>query len=324
MKNLKKWLRNQATAIAISVSNIEKNSLTQEKKSVSDDIKRENKKTSYDLLNALKNNVVTQEVKDLRWRTYKVFQASKNLKVTNVNITDDDEGIHGLKAEYDLIKIDLSKPLKKIKIDTFDSYPLEMVVNNDEQTISSDLDTSLIKILDEPIVNKKDESTTIGEVKVDDLVNSLRPERQININRQYYPKIFIENFTKRVNIRIIDNDKRMIEFYISKYLDDNNPTSGILINQLKKIIQGNLTADKSNFINFDELEFITSNTIGAEDFLYYCYNNIVFDKIVEFDGNYVVKYIADIKTSGENLLEKYVEDALEEKYENKVSKKVTI
>ena len=316
--NIKKWLKSQAAAIIMASSNVEKNSFTQEKKTIDDDVKHEKKQQSLDLLSSLQNNVVTQEVKDLRWRMYKVLKASEKISVSNITY-DKDDNLTG----YSTSKI--KSGLDKIKLDSFDRYPLEMVYMNDEQTINSVdvLDNKHIGLLDDKIFNEKEESFTIGEIHGENLAHT-RPERQLTIERKYYPKFFIENYTKKLNVRFIDNQTRLLEFYISKYPDEMNPATGMLVKQLVKIINGTLPIDKSDFIQIDNVEFVSNKTIGTSDYLQYRYNDITFDKLIEFDGNYIIKYIANVEINGADILAEYIQEELDMKYENKEIKKRNI
>ena len=46
-----------------------------------------------------------------------------------------------------------------------------------------------------------------------------------------------------------------------------------------------------------------------------------FDKLVEFDGNYIIKFKSEVILNGEYLLEKYRMKDLDAKYKNKERKK---
>ena len=66
--------------------------------------------------------------------------------------------------------------------------------------------------------------------------------------------------------------------------------------------------------------FISHKTVGSKDFYYYEYDVQSFDKIIEFDGNYVIKFKCNVTVNGEYLLEKYKEETLETRYKNKERK----
>ena len=68
------------------------------------------------------------------------------------------------------------------------------------------------------------------------------------------------------------------------------------------------------------VNFITNKTIGVPDNLEYSYQISEFDKIIEFNGNYVIKFKANVVVNGENILLKYKQDVLEHKYKNNAKK----
>jgi hypothetical protein len=80
------------------------------------------------------------------------------------------------------------------------------------------------------------------------------------------------------------------------------------------------TSHRFKIINVDVVEFLTFKTIGSEDFLLYRYENIKFDKIIEFNGFYVIKFKADVIINGKDILEKHMVEELEKKYKNKDKK----
>jgi hypothetical protein len=75
-----------------------------------------------------------------------------------------------------------------------------------------------------------------------------------------------------------------------------------------------------NFLDINKVEFITYNCLGVSDFLLYEYINLVFDKITEFDGYYLIKYKSVNSINGERILDKYKSEDLEKRYENKERK----
>ena len=77
----------------------------------------------------------------------------------------------------------------------------------------------------------------------------------------------------------------------------------------------------SSLTDVKGVKFITYKTSGADDFLEYEYEITSFDKIVEFNGNYLIKFIGKIVVDGEDILEKHRMVELDKKYETKAKKK---
>ena len=77
---------------------------------------------------------------------------------------------------------------------------------------------------------------------------------------------------------------------------------------------------QANMLDIKNVSFVTYKTIGASDYLEYEYKITSFDKIIEFNGNYVIKFIADITIDGKDILEEHRVESLDKKYANKEKK----
>lgn len=317
IKKIKKWVNTKASVLTIALSNVEKNALTQTNEMLGSDINQTQRHTQGQLADALINGIITQEVKNLRWRTYKVLKESEGL--TTEFIGYDADGMPITKTK----KNDNKRGLKKVKLDSFDNYPLEMVIDNSEIIISGNevMDNKYIDVFDDAVTNYNDDneiiSVTHGEVKSDEFFISNKGERPINVIREVTPKFNIENYTKKLNIRKISDTEKLLEFYISKYPNEHSRTSKFFINHLKKVIENPRGSD---LFEIKEVDFITYKSIGTYDFLEYRYVITSFDKIIEYDGSYVVKYKANVVINGDDILTKYIEEELEDKYKNKEKK----
>ena len=118
------------------------------------------------------------------------------------------------------------------------------------------------------------------------------------------------------SLNLISENEKLLEFYVSIYPDVDNRTSRFFISELKKCINNK----KSDIIDINKVNFITYKGIGVNDFLEYKYEITSFDKIIEFNGNYVIKFIAKPIINGEDILTKYKQSELDLKYKNKVKK----
>lgn len=312
------WLRNKIAALSIAFSNVEKNVLSQGKDSFAEDTNMISEKGTGTLLHGLKKNILNQEVKNLRWRTYKILKATKGMSL--VFDKNDEDG----DAWYKVRKIEQSRLLDKVILDDYDTYPLEMVVTNDEITLANleAIGSEYFKTYDEPIKNTNENgevlSATHGEIAANEFFINNKGEKRIQIIRNSFPRFYIERYTKKVNIRKINEKERLLEFYISKYPNEYDRTNYLFIKEVKNLMEKG--SERINFIEFNNVEFISENTLGTEDFLYYNYEIKSFDKVVEFDGNYVIKFIAEVVVDGDDVLSKYIEPELEQKYLNKERK----
>jgi hypothetical protein len=314
---MKKWFNNKIAAFLIGIKNVEKNSLSQTKNLLSDDISKHSEKETGTLMSSLKNNIITQEVMDLRWRMYKVIQETDSLTTKIIGYEADGTPI------TKTIKKDVKKGLKKIPMDTYDTYPLEFVIPNNEIVTSGNdvMNNKHIEIFDNPTINFDEEgliiSATHGEINGEEYYITNKTEKPIIINSENSRRFFLEHFTKKLNIRNISENEKLLEFYVSMYPDIYNRTSRLFISEIKKIINDN---KKSDIIDINNVDFITYKAIGVNDFLEYKYEIQSFDKIIEYNGSYVIKFIAKPIINGEDITVKFIQDELENKYKNKVKK----
>jgi hypothetical protein len=314
---MKKWFKNKIAAFTFAFSNVERNALNQDGITADNHTNQERRHLQGTLADSLVRGEMTQEVKNLRWRTYKIL---KNSDKTSLEFDHIDENGN---IFYRSKRNDEKAILKKIKLDEYDDYKLDMVFLNNEITIGKhDAITKYFKEYDTPVNSINDNNDNVvshGEISSLEYFATHKVEKPIKITREYIPKFLIENFTKKINIRKIDESKKLIEFYVSKYPDEYNKNSKLFIKEIEKAIK--YGPRNINFLEIDEVEFVTNKTIGATDFLRYSFKVLNFDKIIEFDGNYVIKFVSETLIDGENILIKYVEAELEEKYNNKEAKK---
>jgi|694.fasta_scaffold10424_6 hypothetical protein len=308
-KKLSKWVKSNIAMLSLSLANIEKNALGQRAETLSDDVKHVKRNTEGQLADSLLQGEVTQEVMNLRWRNYKILKQVEGFKSEIIDY--DKDGIPIVKKR----KIDKTKGISNVKTDNFDDYPLEMSFINDDVTINVKdvLSTKYLSEKKVPIIIDKD-TRTIGDISSLEYYSFYKTQKPLIIERSIAPKFDIEKYTKKLNVRVIDEESRLLEFYVSKYPDEYNKTSKLFINEINKAIKNFFN---SNMLNIETVSFITNNTVGSDDFMFYKYNIVKFDKIIEFNGHYVIKFLAKTLINGENVVEKYRQTTLDRKYENK-------
>ena len=316
MKKIKNWLANQIARIMFSVSNVEKNALGQNGQTLETDVNKHQRLTQGQVADSLINGEITQEVLNLKWRTYKIIKATEGVKSTITGY--DDDGMPIVKTT----KRNPRLGLKKVKVDAFDDYKLEMVLDNSEISLSTteSMGNENLSILDSVLENYDDDGNLVSvshaTINANELMATEKGERPIKITRPAPPNFFIENLTKKVNVRKIKKNQRLLEFYVSKYPDEYNRTSRLFLSAIKKVMEGT----HQTFLELDEVEFITYKTIGVEDFLLFKYNNIKFDKIIEFNGFYVIKFKCHVEINGHDILDEHKVVELDNKYNQKAKK----
>lgn len=307
---MKKLLRRFITSLMIALYNTEQSSLNQRSTAMGQDVGHEQSVNQGTMLDDLINGRVTVEVMNLRWRIYKVLEAATNIKTTHT-VNGDGE------ITYQTTKYDRSRELKKVKVDEFDDYPLEMVIDNkpkpkeSHEAFNGDVIKETEKRSNE--IEGGDATTILGEVSSEEFFSMIESDIKVKIGRTHPPKFKLEKFTKKLNIRRIDDEHKLLEFYVSKYPDEYDRRTNVFI---KNVLIIDENPRRSSIIDFDSVSFTTYNDSGVGNNLLFKYENLRYDKTIEFDGYYVIKMKATVTTDGESLVEQYRMSDLDEKYEN--------
>jgi len=311
MKNIK----NKIAGFLLATSNVEKNALSQNGEMLGTDINHSTRHTQGKISDSLINGEITEEVKSLRWRMYKILNESDGLTAHITGYNPDGTPIVTTNNKIDY------KALKSIKSDSFDTYPFEMIINNHEIELSvvDSMNNQYLKISDETIENHEDgiDSITIADISGKEYYTSNKTENLISIFSETTRTFNIENYTKKLNIRNISDDEKLLEFCVSIYPYIYNRNSRLFLSELKKTIEN---PRSSSILDINEVEFITYNSIGVSNNLLYKYIITSFDKIVTFNGHYLIKFKALPIINGENIFLQYKQDDLEKRYINKEKK----
>lgn len=311
---LANWFKKKMAALALATANVEKNALGQGGEALSHDVNQVQRHKQGMLSDALMRAEITQEVKELRWRMYKVLEATDGVSAKIVGYDEDG---------YPIVEVkdNTKRPMKNVRVDAEDNYRPIMIVDNSEIMLgtSGGSDTETIDGVDGELVEDEDgdNTKTIGEISADDYHSNIKTERPINVTRTIRPKFEIEKYAKKLVVREINNVDRLLEFYVSMYPDEYDRKTRLLISEIKKAMNNPRMCD---MLDIDGINYITNKTMGAKDYEFYEYIVSGFNKIVEFDGHYVIKFDATVATNGENIIEKFREIDLDVKYQNKEAK----
>ena len=318
-KLMSNWIKKNLRGLAFATASVEKDMIKQ----TSEEIKASGgvyqRHNQGSLADSLKQGEITTEVEDLRWRLYKVLDASDGNIIKIKGYDDMNLPIYDYSVSQSV-----KNQLKRVKVDKFDDYPLEMVVKNDSETLGwlGMLDNEATDIYDQVDIIHHDDGVeaiaTHGNLKNDNYHSSIKEDKPIKVTRDHRPKFEIEKYTKKLNVRDVGGKFKLLEFYVSKYPDEYNKKSGLFLSDIKKT---QINSKFSGMLEINEVSFITYKVLGSNDFREFNYRIKEFNKIVEFDGYYIIKFLAEVTVNGEYLLEKYRMSDLETRYDNKEPKK---
>jgi len=122
--SISNWMKRKMAILSLAMAGVEKNALGQNKEQMDTPVNQERRHTQGTLADSLKQGIITQEVMNLRWRTYKILQATEGVTAEIIGYDDDNMPITRVR------KTDKKRGLEKVKTDSNDKYSLEMVVDN--------------------------------------------------------------------------------------------------------------------------------------------------------------------------------------------------
>lgn len=314
---MKNWVKKNLAILSLAMSGVEKSTLGQKSNDTTNGVSHVQNVNQGQLADSLVKGEVSQEVMDLRWRTYKILNETHSHSSKIIGYDKSGYPITETK------KNDLKKALKKVKVDEEDGYDLEMVVNNDPISVSvfDVMDNSFFKSEIEPIITVdeklKEQVASHGTISGEQFFSVFKPEKPISVDRDYFPRFMIENYTTKLNVRGNANGDKLLEFYILDKPLSENKNERLFINQLKKATEN---INSVNFLDISNVNFVTYKSLGVNDFLYFEYDNIEFYKITKINNFYVLKYKTNVVSDGVSILEKYRVEELDKKYENKERK----
>ena len=226
---------------------------------------------------------ITQEVEELRYTSYKIANESKKYRyVGNGKV---------------LKKPDSQLSERHVAIEESDNLPIILIQDN--ALVCEDILTSLNE------VNQHNSKKVFSDY-------------HIKIERNSTPRFRIENYIKKIVVKQAE-DNYVIDLYCSKYPRQfSERKDKPFLSELKRIQNGSIK--NSDMFDFQKLLFITSNAWGVDDWLKFSFIDFEFFGIIEYDGNYIIRFGCLSDVFMENILNKVYSESAEKKYAEKQSK----
>ena len=227
----------------------------------------------------------TQEVKELRYRTYVVDREAEEYEVFSPTLAMRKEELE--KQDSKFVYYDDSDGLEVITIQN--NFPLVETV---EETLNQ-----------------------VGQ-------RGKKTEYWIKIEREFgfIPRYRIEEYTKKLVVKEKTKDKTAIlEFYVSKYPNKEDLKSKGFVKEIEKIKDEGI---RSDIIDINVISFETNQAYKLPNMLYFSFKKKEFVGITEYDGHYVIKFLVDILVNGQDRVKQYYNREMDEKYRKKLPKEV--
>lgn len=245
----------------------------------------------HELAKALLRGELTEEVKQLRYRNYKVDREAKKYKYFSPTLA---------------LKKKEGKDNKFISFDKTDG--LEVITIQYNYAISEDV-LDAIKQIENGGRGKK-------------------TKYKFEFKRDFIPRFRMEEFAKKVVVKRLDETHAILDFYFSKYperffrrSDDKSFRSKVFIHEIENIRDKGV---KSDMLDVEELRFVTNHAYKQDDLMEFVFKNIMFREVAEFDGDYILRFKASIEHDGIDLTAAFYNKEMAEKYENKEKKELVL
>lgn len=242
---------------------------------------------------ALLKGEVTQQVEELRYRTYLIDRESKEYKYIAPTLALRED-----KDDSKFVSYENSDDLEIVTV-----QPNDMLIENLIDGFN-DID----------VEDESSDNINLGNFKKS-------KNYHIKLYRDYISRFKLEEYTKRLVVRKFDDTHDILDFYVSKYPNPEDIKSKGFVREIEKI-RDNMV--KSDILDIKKVYFITNHAYKKVDMLEYEFDGLIFQNIGEYDGHYIVRFKANIVKDGHDLTERYYSKTMDEKYKNKVEKEVLI
>lgn len=244
------------------------------------------KEESGTLAQALRQGEVTQEVMELRDRTYMVEEESENYEV--IGVGDEDGEAFSITPEF-----------KKPKVDEIEEDYEVIIVQNTE-------------------------GITSGIKEAMDRINEFGIPIQypLTIERGFTSRFPIEKNCHQLVIKKHKTEENLyqLEFYCTKYPDPIDRIARMFTNEAEKLYKNSMY--RSDIKDFDSVYFVSSinggnKPWGVKNNREFKYSDIKYKYSNEFDGYYVFKFESKCIINGKSILDKFYNKEIRTKYDNK-------
>lgn len=228
----------------------------------------------HSVAKALLRGEVTQEVKELRYRTYLIDREAKHFNYFSPLLAKK-KGVNDFKfVSYE------------------DSDRREVVtIQNNRFRIENVLE---------------------GLSSVSDGVYT-DPERatEISVAYDFCPTFQLGNYVTKVVVKKGDSDyDAVLDLYVSEY-DCKSADRRPFVNAVKSCIS---TGVPRPFLEIASVEFTTKNAYRVDDMLHFKFGEPRLERIMEYDGSFVLRYFCNVIDGGTDLTAEFYDEKMAEKY----------
>lgn len=292
MRKIKNKINSLITGLMVGMKNTENEVFTQIGGSTVADATINQEAHDSRVSKALLKGELTQEVKELRYRTYMVDREAKNYEYFSPTLAK--------KVNKDYSKF--------VKFENEDNLKIITIQPNERK-----------------VENLYEFEKRMGdEYYLNDNTIFIEPPKEymIKATRDFIPRYKIEEFTTRLAVFELNGNKKVrLDFYVTKYPDKNVYTSKGFVREVENIKDKGI---KSDILDIKSISFTTLHAYLLNDMLEFEFNKLVFEKILEYDGHYIIRFNADIVKNGKDEMDEFYNKEMAERYAHKEKKNLVL
>ena len=240
----------------------------------------------HSVAKALLRGELTQEVIELRYRTYAVAREASHYNYFSPTLAKR-KGVNDFKF-------------------------IEIANDNNREVITVQENKLDVETVNDALQRIGDDGKYIDKEK----------EYNIKFKRSNTPRFKLEDYTKKVVVMKGDDEyTAIVDVYVSKYPDDKVITSKPFIRELERVIDKGI---KSDIFEFESIQFETYKAYRLDDMINFEFGDPQLVKIFEFDGDYVIEFQMNIIDGGTDMTAEFYDEKMAKRYENKERKELTI
>lgn len=130
-------------------------------------------------------------------------------------------------------------------------------------------------------------------------------EYVLSVARSFLPSYKIEEFTKKLVIKKL-NDEYILDFYTSMHKDPYNKRQSMFVQQIMSIENGD---NRNSIVDIESVSFITKDAYGADDLHQFIFDELKFNKVSRFNGDFVIDFTGRLKETEDLTIEFYDSEA---------------
>lgn len=203
---------------------------------------------------------------------------------------------------------DYFSPVLAMKIDTQDKVNVSYENSDNLEVITIQHNSPEIESVDQAMkrLDSKDKVQELYTIKVE---------------RNGIPRYRIEQFTTMLVVKDAGDNHGVLDFYVSKYPNPQMFISKGFVREVEKIMNEGWRSDMTDI---RKVMFMTRNAYKVPNSYIFSFRDVKFDKVVEYDGHYVLKFNAEFEKNGIDMLAKFYSERIMKKYETHAPKQTTI